>query len=146
MANYDDIGEIDYPAKDVNANGATVMQARVDLHTLIVMREPDGRLVLEDVDTKASPQATRRMAHVAVCEACTLEVALRPVCIVEQQPWQVIEPNAGMLENVVAEVPSSLAGGMFREVWACSDACERALLKWAGLDPATAGLKSETPT
>lgn len=146
MSNYDDIDEIEYPAEDANADGATVMQARVDMQTTVVMCEPDGRLVLEDVDTKASPQATRRMAHVAVCEACTLEVALRPVCIVEPQPWQVIKPNAGMLENLVAEVPSSMAGGMFREVWACSDACERALLKWAGLDPTTAGLKSETPT
>lgn len=141
MSRFDDIDDPDYPDEHANARGATVMQARVDMQTRIVMCEPDGRLVLEDIDTKASKQATRRSAHVACCEACTLEVALRPLNIREQAPWQVIEAGAGMLENVVAEVPSSLAGGMFREVWACSDACERALLKWAGLDPATAGLR-----
>lgn len=140
MTKHDDIDDPAYPDEHANARGATVIAARVDLQMLAVMREPDGRLVLEDIDTKASKEATRSRAHVGVCEACTLPCALRPIGISDPQPWQVIEPDAGMLETVVAEVPSSLAGGMFREVWACSDACERALLTWAGLDPSKAGL------
>jgi hypothetical protein len=132
----------DCPAENANARGATIIDARVDFRTVDVMREPDGRFVLEDIDIKASKEAKPSRAFIGECEACTTPCALRPISI-QPAPWQVIEPNAGMLENVVADVPSSLRGGMFREVWACSDACERALLKWAGLDPSTAGLKNE---
>lgn len=142
MTVHDDLDiDDDYPDEHANAGGAVVITARVDWTTEDVKREPDGRLVLEDIDMKASPAATATRGVVAVCEACELPCAARRQAI-DETPWTVVTEGAGMLETVVAEVPSSLPGGMFRAVWVCSDACEEKALAWAGLDPITAGFRT----
>jgi hypothetical protein len=77
---------------------------------------------------------------VGECERCEMVCAVAPLQLRDPLRWFAVA-GAGMLEDVVAEHPSSRKGGLRRPIWACSDSCERVLLKRYGLDPSTAGLR-----
>lgn len=122
-----------------------VVDAHLDLHAERVRRAD----LVTPLDPEVAFAKTGErhpdlvLVTVAECERCEMLCALAPLTVKGPPQWSVCE-GAGMLEDVVAEHPSSLRGGLRRPIWACSDDCERVLLARYGLDPGTAGLREST--
>lgn len=118
-----------------------VVDADRDLHVERVRRIDLVRPLDPDIHFAAEGESGDLVAvMVGECERCELVCAAAPLRVNLPLDWFLC-PDAGMLEDVVAEHPSSRKGGLLRPIWACSDDCERVLLKRYGEDPSTAGLR-----